>query len=295
MATTSQQQITVSTTINAPIEMVWIYWTDPAHITKWNFADDSWHAPSASNELKVGGKLNCRMEAKDGSEGFDFIATYDEIKHHEKLVYHLDDQRKVEVVFKPEGQKTVVTETFDAENQNPVEMQQAGWQAILDNFKKHAEGSGGKKKLSFEIEIAAPAELVFEKTIEEKSYRQWTAPFNPTSHYIGSWKKGEKILFIGEGENGEKGGMVSRIAEIIPGKFISIEHLGVLDGDKEITSGPQVDGWKGAMENYTMTEKGNVTVFGVELDANAEFEAYFSETWPKALNVLKELCETNKK
>ncbi len=132
-------QITVQANIAANIEKIWDFYTQPEHITKWNFASDDWQCPSASNDMQVGGKYSARMEAKDGSWGFDFEATYDEIKDGEGFTYTMPDGRKVTVTFKSIDNGTQVTTVFDAETQNPVEMQQQGWQAILDNFKKYAE------------------------------------------------------------------------------------------------------------------------------------------------------------
>jgi len=131
--------ITVETNINAPIDKIWQYWNEPEHITKWCFASDDWHAPSATNDLTVGGKLNTRMESKDGAHGFDFEATYTEIIPFEKIQYEMSDGRKVEVVFKKEDMGYRIIETFDAENENPIEVQRDGWQAILNNFKRYVE------------------------------------------------------------------------------------------------------------------------------------------------------------
>lgn len=134
-------KITVATTINAPVEKVWAYWTEPEHIKKWNSASDDWHTPHAENDLRTGGRFSSRMEARDGSMGFDFGGVYDEVKTHEQIDYTMGDDRKVNIVFSGEGNQTAVTETFDAENTNPVDMQQAGWQAILDNFKRYTEAN----------------------------------------------------------------------------------------------------------------------------------------------------------
>lgn len=139
METTENSTITVATTVKAPVEKVWQYWTTPEHITRWNNASDDWHTPSAENDLRVGGKFNYRMEATDGSFGFDFGATYDEIQPNERLAYTLDDGRKVSVTFNGNETETTVTEIFAPENTHPAEMQQTGWQAILDNFKKYTE------------------------------------------------------------------------------------------------------------------------------------------------------------
>ncbi len=131
--------ITVEATINAPIEKVWASWTEPQHITQWNHASDDWHCPKASNDLRVGGTLLATMAAKDGSFSFDFEAVYDVVEPHQRLVYTLGDGRKVNVVFTASGGQTHVEEQFEAETIHAVEMQQAGWQAILDNFKKYTE------------------------------------------------------------------------------------------------------------------------------------------------------------
>ncbi len=134
-------KITIEAEISADTKKVWDYYTKPEHITKWNFALDEWHCPSAENDLRVGGKLKSRMEAKDGSFGFDFEAIYDEIVDQKKIAYTIADGRKVETNFENLGNKTKVTTTFEAEDQNPVEMQRSGWQAILDNFKKYVESN----------------------------------------------------------------------------------------------------------------------------------------------------------
>ena len=131
--------ITVETTIDAPVAKVWKLWSEPDHITKWNSASEDWHTPFAENDLRTGGTFRSRMEAKDGSFGFDFGGVYDEVRENEHIAYTIGDGRKVTVDFFAEGDKTRVVERFDPESENPREMQQGGWQAILDNFKKYAE------------------------------------------------------------------------------------------------------------------------------------------------------------
>lgn len=131
--------IKVETVVNAPVEKVWEYWTDPKHIVKWNNASEDWHTTEAKNDLKIGGKFTSRMEAKDGSFGFDFGGVYTEVRLYEVISYVLDDGRKVEINFINEENKTKIIENFEGENENPPEFQQMGWQAILDNFKKYSE------------------------------------------------------------------------------------------------------------------------------------------------------------
>jgi uncharacterized protein YndB with AHSA1/START domain len=136
---TTRTSITVQTTVEAPLEKVWNAWTKPEHITQWNNASDDWHTPKASNDLRVGGKFSATMAARDGSASFDFEGIYSNVKPNQLIEYAMSDGRTVKVVFEAAGTKTRVIETFDAENENPIEMQRGGWQAILDNFKKYTE------------------------------------------------------------------------------------------------------------------------------------------------------------
>jgi uncharacterized protein YndB with AHSA1/START domain len=140
METQNKTLITVESTVNADVEKVWEYFTKPEHVVNWNNASDDWFTPRAENDLRVGGNFVYRMEAKDGSFGFDFGGTYDKIKNNELIEYTIGDGRKVTVNFFSDGKnKTRVVERFEAENMNSIEMQKAGWQAILDNFKKYTE------------------------------------------------------------------------------------------------------------------------------------------------------------
>lgn len=139
METTSTTKITVEATVNAPVEKVWEFWSEPEHIKKWCSASEDWHVPAAENDLRTGGKFSTRMEAKDGSFGFDFGGVYDEVITNKLIDYTMGDGRKVVVNFTSNGNETKVVETFDAENTNPIDFQKAGWQAILDNFKKYTE------------------------------------------------------------------------------------------------------------------------------------------------------------
>jgi uncharacterized protein YndB with AHSA1/START domain len=133
--------ITIEAVIKAPISKVWEYWNESEHIKQWAFASDHWEAPAAENDLRVGGKFKTTMAAKDKSTSFDFGGTYTAVKEHELIEYDMDDGRHVKTIFAelPEGVKVVTT--FDPENENPDEMQRSGWQAILDNFKKHVENA----------------------------------------------------------------------------------------------------------------------------------------------------------
>jgi len=133
--------ITVRTTVEAPVAKVWQFWTSPQHITQWCVATDTWHTPRAENDVRPGGKFLSRMEAKDGSMGFDLEGVYNDVIENELITYAMTDGRKVKVVFGEENGFTQITETFDPETMNPVEMQQAGWQAIMDSFKSYTEAN----------------------------------------------------------------------------------------------------------------------------------------------------------
>lgn len=131
--------ITVETTVNAPVATVWEYYTTPEHIINWNAASEDWLSPAAENDLRAGGKFSYRMEARDGSMGFDFWGIYDRVVPHETIEYTMGDDRKARVRFAAGDSGTQVITTFEAEQTHSPEMQQAGWQAILDNFRKYVE------------------------------------------------------------------------------------------------------------------------------------------------------------
>lgn len=136
----NKQLITIKTIVNAPIETVWKCWTEPQHIKNWNNALPDWHTTTAENDLRVGGKFLSRMEAKDGSFGFDFYGIYDEVNLYHIIAYTLGDKRKVKITFVSEENKTEIMEEFEAESIHSIEMQEDGWKAILDNFKRYTEG-----------------------------------------------------------------------------------------------------------------------------------------------------------
>ncbi|MBI5223995.1 SRPBCC family protein [Candidatus Micrarchaeota archaeon] len=135
----SKKTITVEVVINAPVEKVWKLWSTPEHITKWNSASPDWHTPKAENDLRTGGKFSSRMEAKDGSVGFDFAGIYDEVKKNELIAYTMGDGRKVRITFTKNTHNTKLVEVFEAEETNSIDLQRDGWQSILNNFKNYVE------------------------------------------------------------------------------------------------------------------------------------------------------------
>ncbi len=133
-------RITITTHVNKPVTHVWRIWTEPAHIMQWNAASDDWHCPKATNYLRIGGSFSSTMAARDGSFSFDFAGVYDDVQLNKRIAYTMADGRSCEILFEMKDGGTRITESFDAESENPVEMQRGGWQAILDRFKAHAEG-----------------------------------------------------------------------------------------------------------------------------------------------------------
>jgi len=281
--------ITVSVTVRAPLLQVWDLFTEPLHILHWNHASDDWQTSYAESDFRSGGKFLSRMEARDGSEGFDFTGTYSEIVPGKSIASTLDDGRNVHVSFREKEGMTLVSESFEAEDQNSAELQRNGWQAIMDNFKKYVEGYGRLEMLHFETVIDNSPENVFRIMLESEAYSTWTKPFNPTSRFTGSWEKGERILFHGTDDEGKTGGMLCRIRENIPGKFLSIESL------REVVDGKEVPGegnaWKGALENYSFNSLGEKTLLCVDTDVPADFKLSFLKAWPEAHEILRSLCE----
>lgn len=151
-------------------------------------------------------------------------------------------------------------------------------------------------KISLERKIAATPSQVYAVMLHPEHYKTWTAAFNPTSYYEGVLVKGQKIKFLGTNpENGEKGGMLAEITEVIPGKQISFRHIGLVKGTEEITEGDEVVGWAGAMEEYFFNEtEDGQTLLRIETDSNEEHKDYFTETWPKALDILVDLVAKEK-
>jgi hypothetical protein len=150
------------------------------------------------------------------------------------------------------------------------------------------------EKMTFQTQINAPVALVYDKMLglsDSASYREWTTVFNPTSYYEGSWEKGSKIYFAGTDENGKKGGMVSKITENIPYELVAILHYGFLDGDNEVTTGELVEKWAGGTEVYNFSEENGTTTVTVNIDVVTEYKDFFSNTYPKALERLKGICE----
>jgi uncharacterized protein YndB with AHSA1/START domain len=287
----SSSAIVITATIQAPVALVWQYYTQPAHITRWNFATPEWYCPWANADLQPGGTYTARMEAKDGSFGFDFSATYHTVNPHQLLAFTLTDGRQVSIAFKPLDQETQVTVTFEPEQQNPLSLQQTGWQMILDNFKNYAHQRAQSTLLcrEYKITIQAPAALVYDAMLgltQKQTYESWTAHFSPTCSYEGSWNKGANIQFTAIHE-GKKGGITSTVVEHLPQKYIALLHTGLIEDGTIITDEAKIAAWKNAQEIYTFIDQQQTTHLIVNIDISPDYQSYFDEVYPKALLQLK--------
>lgn len=292
MEENKKNRIEIETLVEAPVSLVWETWTQPRHVIRWNAASPDWCTTSAENDLRVGGTFQSRMEARDGSMGFDFTGRYIQIIPETLIEYILEDGRNVRIEFEDREGTTHIKESFEPEQINAEDLQRAGWQSILDSFKRYAQKIKGSDLLLFECDIHADHTKVFRALHDPELFRKWTVSFNSESRYEGKWEKGSLVRFLGEGSDGKTSGMISRIREHIPSKFISIEHIGMIDGDREIMEGPAVDPWKGALENYTLHNHDQTTRLTVDIDsADEESANYFKKVWPEALKQLKILCE----
>jgi uncharacterized protein YndB with AHSA1/START domain len=283
--------ITIHSTIKASKSKVYEFWTTPSHVCNWNFASPDWHCPSCTIDLKEGGKISAIMSSKDGSMSFDFWSNYDVIVPNEKLALTMGDGRKWNIYFEETEEGTKVTEEFEPESQNPIDMQEMGWQSILNNFKSYVE-SKRYEKISFVVEIDAPKDQVYKMMLSKETYNDWTKVFTETSHYEGEWIKGNKIRFLAYDKEGKLNGMVSKLDEVIPNEFVSIQHLGEIVNNEDITSGELIDQWSGSHENYHFeTIENNGTKLTIAVDSIPEYFSFFNEQYPVALQKLKEICE----
>jgi len=283
--------LTIRTTVLSPVSRVWHFFTHPHHIVRWNAASDDWHCPQAANDLRIGGHCVYRMESRNGEYAFDFGGEYTDVQPNKFIAFVLGDGRRVEVNFEAKGDSTIVTEQFEAESMNPEDMQLAGWQAILNNFAAYTERTRGDNPIHFEIMIAATPEKVEQLMLADKTYREWTAIFNPGSFYEGGWEEGAEIRFVGIGEDGVKEGMIGHIAIHKPQQYVSIAYDGMILKGQDHFTGADVEALKNAREEYRFVARDGQTLLVVDLDDPGPYADYFAETWPKAMEKLKEICE----
>jgi uncharacterized protein YndB with AHSA1/START domain len=221
------ESITIQTVVKAPEGKVWQLWTEPRHITKWNAASEDWHTPRAENDIRAGGRFSARMEAKDGSFGFDFDGVYDTVIPNKLIEYKLCDGRKVKITFTAKGNETTVTETFDAESENPVELQRTGWQAILDHFKSYAEwNSQPQRELVGSRVMDAPIARVWQAWTDPQYLAKWWGPDGFTNTiYDFELRKGGRWHLVMHGPDGANYDNELIYEEIDHHRKIVLDHL----------------------------------------------------------------------
>lgn len=274
-----------------PLTYVWTAYNQPNHIVRWNAASDDWHCPQSQVDLRPGGRFCNRMESRDGAYAFDFEGEYRQVTFEKSLHYVLDDGRHAWVNFEAMGNNCQVKVDFEAENIHPHEMQQQGWQAILDRFAAYTERLKGLKPLHFEQQIAATPEKVEATMLGAETYPVWTLAFNGSSGYKGSWEEGEEIIFLGKNENGKEVGMVGEIAIHRPAEYVAISFTGLWDDGQAIYADEQVAAFKDTREEYRFVKRDGGTLLVVDIDDVGEHYEHFMEIWPKALLDLKKLAE----
>ncbi|NMM47353.1 SRPBCC family protein [Marinigracilibium pacificum] len=276
-------KIKVSTKINSPINIVWNVFTDANHITQWNFASEDWFCPIATNPLEVNKEFSWRMEAIDGSMGFDFNGTYQNIDVNKLIEYKIEDGRKVSISFLSDGETTEIIEVFEPESTNPLELQQQGWQAILNNLKRYAESQNNLKRQFYDIEINSNPETVYKALLNKETYGKWASVFSPGADYEGNWETGSLITFTGTDNDGKQSQMHSKVIKSIPDRLIILEHQGMSNDDSS---------WNGAKEIYTLIDRKGSTFLRVAMDTTPDYIEFFSKKWPKALKEIKSLSES---
>ncbi len=286
---TSESKITVSVRIPVDLPTVWRLWNDVHAIRQWYHASEDWHTPRATHDLEQGKSFSYRMEAKDGTEGFDMQGKFISVIPQKFISYVMEDGRLVEISFKEQDNETVIEERLDPENINSEDLQRTGWQRILNNFSTYVLKQQELVPFQFQKFISAEPMAVYDVMIHPTKYTQWTAPFCPGSYFEGSWEKGAHIKFVGPEKDGQAGGMLGHILENTPGKFISIKYDGSFEGDKEKPFISET--WKDATENYIFERTDGGTNLKVDLQAPLEYADFFNTSWPQALQRLKVLIE----
>lgn len=243
--------ITVKTTVDASPETTWALYTNPVHVRQWNNASEDWITPIAENDLRKGGKLKYRMEAKDGSTGFDFEGTFDKVEPFEALDYTIADGRHVMVRFQPSGKYTTVQVSFEAESVHSRELQEQGWQAILVNFRRFVSYTNEFKPIQFAIKIQSPKQHVWTQMTAPDTYREWAGAAWPGSYFEGKWIEGSTISFFDKNRSGTKSILVLHR----PFDVSIAEHVACYDNGAEVADSDQARSWVGSKECYYFKEQ----------------------------------------
>ncbi|MFN3529715.1 MAG: SRPBCC domain-containing protein [Bacteroidia bacterium] len=277
--------------LQLPAAQAWRSFTQPAHIINWNFAHESWHCPTAENNLQAGGHFKYHMAARDGSGSFDFEGQFEQIEHRQRIAYHLNDSRKVEFRIEPTDSGIRVWHNFEAATDHDAEQQRQGWQAILDQFALYTASLEPLVEMHFEHDYPIAPEELCNMMFSDKGYREWTKPFNANSHFEGVWETGASMRFLGVDGDGTVGGMLSKIRLFEAGKQVCIVHEGDIQKGQEVRFDQSVAQWAGAEENYYFEPMEGGTRLRVMAEVAPQFESWMQEFWPPALQKLHQMCE----
>jgi len=281
------QFITVSIEINERLDLVWEKFTRADHIVNWYFASPSWHAPSANVDFVDGGMFSIRMEAWDKSFGFDYKGKFQRITPMKSIQYILEDQREVLTSFTEYESAVKITQTFESEDANNLELQKQGWQATLESFKRYVETDF----LIFEshIDIHASQEVIWDSITQLEKYQIWTKAFSENAIFHGQWRQGETLDFI----TPNRGGTRVLVDALIPNNSIHLVHTAVITPDNQSDStSPSAKPWVNTIENYELINKDNIVTFVAHIECHRSFYDFMKSSWDKALVDLKSYNES---
>ena len=278
------QTITIKKTINAPLELVYNSYINPKDNIRWNTAGDGWTTSYATINAVTGGSYDVGYRSPDGLHNFPLAGNYLEVIPNSKITSIMGD-RKVNVDFVSVNSDTEVTITFDAENENSMELQSKGWGNILNNFATHVEK---KAKSDYEVidintTVDASPKAIWNALLDQNNYKQWTAPFTEGSYYEGRIEFGEIIKFYSPAH----GYLKSEVVVCIPEYQISFKHLGFYS-QQDVLEG---EDWKNNRETYTINQEGNTTTLNIYQEMTKKEYEFFAPMWTKALEILKSIAE----
>ncbi len=273
--------IEIEVLIKNSLDKVWEYWTGQPFISQWYSASDDWWTPWVNQNFQVDQGFVYRMEARDGSMGFDFSGVFTEIVDHEKIVYVLEDGRKVLTTFEERDGRILLKQAFDAEDQNSAQMQKDGWQAILNHFKSFCEGD--QIEMSFRTVLGTNPNRVWEYLTLPRLYEEWAIAFSEQPKFVGQWVEGGTIDFI----DFQEGGTRVQLDKVKPFEKLYMTHIAMIDGQAGIVEDhPEAPTWVGTKENYDLELVGKETILTIHIMCHPKYVDYLRNSWEKAVKLM---------
>ena len=279
------QTITIKKTIKAPLELVYNSYINPKDNVRWNTAGDGWTTSYAKINAVTGGNYDVGYRSGDGLINFPVAGTYIEVIPNSKITSIMGD-RKVNIDFESIGNDTEFTITFDAENENSIELQTKGWGNIVNNFTSHVEkkAKDDYAVIDLDVPIKATPKAIWNALLDKDNYSLWTAPFTEGSYYEGKMEYGEIIKFYSPAH----GYLKSEVVVCIPEYQISFNHLGFYS-QQDVLEG---EDWKNNIETYTINQEGNTTTLNIYQEMTKKEYEFFDPMWTKALEIIKSIAES---